>query len=254
MKIVLASGWYFPESLGGTEVYVRALASQLRIAGHNVFVAAPDPLSREERYYEHDGIQIYRYPTPSCPTRAECQGACVVRGAEYFHLWMQNLRPDIVHLHTFTTGLGIFELRAAKRAGASVFVTTHLPSVGWLCQRGTMVRWGESLCDGVAEVAKCSACALHARGLPKALAILAASLPAPWSRTGRILPGPLGTVLGMGDLIARNQRMQRECLELVDRFIVLTGWAKDALMQNGAPPEKIVLNRPGIDFSVEAKP
>jgi glycosyltransferase involved in cell wall biosynthesis len=39
--------------------------------------------------------------------------------------------------------------------------------------------------------------------------------------------------------------MQLECLEVVDRFVVLTGWAMDALMRNGARREKLALNRLG---------
>src|SRR5438552_18956040 len=42
VKIVHALGWYYPESLGGTEVYVAALCRRLRAAGHAVAVVAPD--------------------------------------------------------------------------------------------------------------------------------------------------------------------------------------------------------------------
>ncbi len=33
MKIVHVSGWYFPDSLGGTEAYVAAVAERLQAAG-----------------------------------------------------------------------------------------------------------------------------------------------------------------------------------------------------------------------------
>ena len=76
MKIVQAVGWYFPDSLGGTEVYVAGLCRRLRDAGQDVLVAAPDPAAAVERSYEHDGIPVYRYPifneplayTKRCPT------------------------------------------------------------------------------------------------------------------------------------------------------------------------------------------
>jgi len=74
MKIVQALGWYFPESLGGTEVYVAGLCRRLRAAGREVRVAAPDAGAPGERGYEHDGIPVYRYPAPSRPTRDESQG------------------------------------------------------------------------------------------------------------------------------------------------------------------------------------
>jgi glycosyltransferase involved in cell wall biosynthesis len=255
MKIVQALGWYYPESLGGTEVYVAGLSRRLRRGGHEVLIAAPDPQRNDERTYEYDGSCVYRYPIPSLPTRPESQGAVPVRGAERFHTWLKRQRPDVVHLHTFVTGLGLHEVQAAKASGARVIVTTHSSSLGYVCQRGTMMRWGESLCDGVCESVKCAACALHDRGLSKPLARLVAVLPLSFSRLAGRLPGKLGTTVGMGDLIARNQAAQRRMLVMVDAFVVLTRWAFDVLLANGAPHEKIVLNRLGMSWEqVTRKP
>jgi glycosyltransferase involved in cell wall biosynthesis len=246
MKIVQSAGWYFPDSLGGTEVYVAGLCRRLRAAGQEVLVAAPEPGADRDRTYEHDGVPVYRYPIPAAPNRAESQDLVVARGAERFHRWLAGQHPDVVHAHTFVTGLGLAELKAARQAGARVIVTTHSAALGWICQRGTMMRWGERLCDGLCRPMKCAACALHARGLPKALAAALGAIPAPVGRPARSLPGPLGTALGMGDFIARNQARQREMLRIVDRFVLLTEWALEAAAANGAPREKLALNRLGI--------
>ena len=120
MKIVQAVGWFYPESWGGTEIYVAGLARRLRAAGHDVSVAAPDTAHAGERRYEHEGLPVYRYPIPEHPTRAEAQGAVVVRGAGAFHEWLNAARPDIVHVHTFVTGLASTKSkRPARRAPAS---------------------------------------------------------------------------------------------------------------------------------------
>lgn len=245
MKVVQAVGWYYPESLGGTEIYVAGLCQRLRAAGHTVLVATPDPASPREREYEHEGVPVYRYPIPSAPTRAEAQGLAPVRGTQRFHAWLSSQRPDVVHAHTFVTGLGLAELKAAKAAGARVIVTTHSGSLGWICQRGTMMRWGEELCDGVCEPSKCAACELQHRGMPKPLARLVAATPNTVGRVGRALPGKLGTALSIGDLIRHNQAMQREMLATVDKFVVLTQWALHAAIVNGAPRERLALNRLG---------
>ena len=246
MKIVQSAGWYFPDSLGGTEVYVAGLCRRLRAAGQEVLVAAPEPGADRDRTYEHDGVPVYRYPIPAAPNRAESQGLVPVRGAERFHRWLAAQHPDVVHAHTFVTGLGLAELKAAKQAGARVIVTTHSAALGWICQRGTMMRWGERLCDGLCRPMKCSACVLQARGLPKALAVALGAILPSLGRPARSLPGKLGTALGMADLIARNQAMQREMLRLVDRFVLLTEWALEAAAANGAPREKLALNRLGL--------
>ena len=38
MKIAHLVGWYFPDSVGGTEVYVEGLCRWLRAAGHVVLI------------------------------------------------------------------------------------------------------------------------------------------------------------------------------------------------------------------------
>ncbi|MBI1725716.1 MAG: glycosyltransferase [Candidatus Rokubacteria bacterium] len=255
MKIVQAVGWYYPESLGGSEVYVAGLSQRLRAAGQDVTIAVPDPTGGAERTYDHEGVSVYRYPVPDAPTRAESQGRVVARGADRFHAWLARQRPDIVHAHTFVTGLGLAELKAARAVGARLFVTDHCGSLGWICQRGTMMRWGERLCDGICSPGKCAACALHHRGVPKPLALAVGAVPPNLGRVARALPGRIGTALGMSELIAHNQLMQREMLEITEKFVVLTEWAFEVVAANGAPREKLVLNRLGMSHhKIAAKP
>ncbi|MFQ5668803.1 MAG: glycosyltransferase [Candidatus Binatia bacterium] len=245
MRIIQALGWYYPESLGGTEVYVDGLSRRLRRAGHQVIVAAPDPARVDEQMYDDDGVPVYRYPIPRSPSRAECQGGVSVPGTEAFHSWLQRQRPDVVHVHTFVTGLGLQELKAAKATGARVIVTTHASSLGYICQRGTMMRWGVQLCDGLCEPAKCAACELQRRGLPRPLARVLAGIPHALGRVAGMVEGKVGTALGMRDLIIRNQAMQRKMLSTVDKFVLLTQWALEAVIANGAPRDRVALNRLG---------
>jgi glycosyltransferase involved in cell wall biosynthesis len=246
VKIVHVSGWYFPDSLGGTEAYVAAVAERLQAAGHQLFVAAPDPLNREPRSYVVDGLPVYRYPIPASPSRDEAQHVTSARGAEHFHEWLKQTRPDVVHFHTFVTGVGPHEIRAAREAGARVFATTHSGSLGFLCQRGTMMRWGRDLCDGRVSAAGCAACELQHRGLPRPLADAAGLLPPAVSRVARFIPGKPGTLLGMSDLISRNQELQRQMLRELDGFVVLTDVAHRVVTANDGTGGPIVLNRLGI--------
>src|SRR5215470_702940 len=151
MKIVQAVGWYHPDSVGGTEVYVAALSRALRAAGHDVVVAAPEPGSTAPRTYTYDGCEVFRYPIPVEPSRDEAQGDAPVRGAAHFHRWLSSTHADVVHMHTFVTGLGLYEILAAREAGSRVVVTTHASSLGYICQRGTLMLRGETLCDGVVD-------------------------------------------------------------------------------------------------------
>ena len=82
----------------------------------------------------------------------------------------------------------------------------------------------------------------------------AALIPPSIGAAGRRIPGKLGTVIGMTNLITHNQDAQREMLDLVDQFVVLTDWARNVLIANGAPPDKIALNRLGVRFPVTLRP
>jgi glycosyltransferase involved in cell wall biosynthesis len=248
MRIVQAAGWYLPTSNGGTEVYVSELAARLRAAGHEVLIAAPEAGGHEERTYSIDGFDVYRYPIPMRVTREEAQGRAPVRGAERFHEWLHVARPDVVHMHTYVTGLGLHEIRFVKSLGVRLIATTHSASLGFTCQRGTMMRWGTALCDGLVRPSKCAACQLQHRGVARAVAVGAGMIPSSLGALGRAIPGRLGTMAGMTNLIEHNQSAQREMLDLVDRFVVLSQWGREVLIANGAPAEKIALNRLGVRF------
>jgi glycosyltransferase involved in cell wall biosynthesis len=249
MKIVQAVGWYFPDRVGGTEVYVAGLSRQLRQLGHDVVVAAPDGAGDAPRTYDHDGARVYRYPIATPLTRDEAQGRVPVRGAEKFHRWIADERPDIVHFHTLVPGLDLNEVEAARQTGARIVATTHASSLGFLCARGSLVRWGTEICDGMSEVRKCAACALQQRGLPKSAARAVAAMPIAASERLRLIPGKVGTALGMPAMISHYQRQQSRLLESVDRFVVLTSWAARVVAANGAPTAKLALNRLGCQLT-----
>lgn len=248
MKIVQALGWYFPESIGGTEVYVAALARRLVESGHTVSIAAPDALNKSERHYEHEGIPVYRYPIPAEPSRDECRELVSVKSS--FITWLHDQQPDVVHFHTFVTGLGIIEVEAAKSMGARVIVTTHSSSLGYLCQRGTMMRWGEAPCDGIAIPSKCAPCELQHRGLSKLPALVLGSVPPLLGEGFSRIEGKIGSALAMGYFIAHNQEKQKRLLKAADKFVLLTQWAFNAVAANGAPPNRIALNRLGLSQEV----
>jgi glycosyltransferase involved in cell wall biosynthesis len=246
MKIVQAVGWYHPDSLGGTEIYVAALARHFRGCGHHVLVAAPEAGAQAPRSYDVEGCDVFRYPVPAAPTRDEAQGETAVRGSEHFHRWLHRTQADVVHFHTFVTGLGLPEIIEAKRAGSRVIATTHSSSLGFLCQRGTLMRRGRAICDGVVDAGRCAECELEHRGAGPFVARALSAIPPRLAGVARRLPGRVGTALAMTDLIVRNDRRQRAMLDAVDGFCVLTQRAADIVLANGAPPAKVIVNRLGV--------
>ena len=250
MRVIQALGWYFPDSLGGTEVYVAAVAREMQRAGIDVRIAAPAPGAARPALYEHDGIQVFRYPIPSTPTRAEARGETVAEGVQVFHEWLAAERPDVVHVHTFVTGLDLLEIERARHVGARVFVTSHSSALGYVCLRGTLLQWGHDVCDGLAAPRRCAACALQQRGLRRSVASAIAALPGSMTRLANRWDHPVGTAVGLPAYVASRMTRQRRLFDNIDGFFALTGAARAILVANGAPAAKVRINRLGIDSDV----
>ncbi len=255
MRIIHALGWYFPDSVGGTEVYVEALCRRLRAAGHDVLVAAPDVARNAPYQYVHDGVRVFRYPIPAEPTRDEAYHRTAVGGAAAFHAWLAEVAPDILHVHSFTTGLGLPDIRAARGLGIRVIATCHLPGLGYMCRTGELMQWGRQPCDGLVVPTKCASCALTVLGAPQPAARIVGAIPPRVSGILGRLPGRSGTAFGMSASIVERQDMQRELFDLVERFVVLNDTARRMLVANGSPSEKLAINRLGLSqHAVVRKP
>src|SRR5271155_669689 len=165
MKIVHALGWYFPESVGGTAGYVNGLAQRQRRFGHCVAVTAPQRMMGENRAYEHEGVPVFRYELRGeQPTRDECQARVPANGGEILLNWLRRERPDLLHVHTLTPSLNVLEFESIRALGIRLVLTNHMPSLGYLCHRGTLMRWDQVPCDGQVRTLRCSACCLNAAG------------------------------------------------------------------------------------------
>jgi glycosyltransferase involved in cell wall biosynthesis len=255
MRILHALGWYFPDTVGGTEIYVQGLVKRLQHRGHAALVAAPRPGAPDVEEYDHDGVRVVRYPIPATLSRAEAQGAMPVRGvAEVLAELFARFNPDIFHVHSLVTGLGVHEMRAAKDRGISVVYTNHLPSMGFACPRGTLLKWGTTPCDGYQPVETCAACALEARGLSQPLAQAVGSIPARLTRPVRWVPGRWMTAAAMTALVADGRNRQQTLAELADRIVVLNDSARHIFVLHGARPERVLINRLGISGALHRKP
>jgi glycosyltransferase involved in cell wall biosynthesis len=248
VKIAHLVGWYFPDSVGGTEIYVEGLCRRLRDAGHDVLVAAPDARHVVPTRYLHDRVPVFRYQIPAEPTRDEARHRRPMRGAEHLYRWLDDERPDVLHLHSFTTGAGLPEIREAARRGIRVIVTCHLPGLGYMCRSGELMRWGSEPCDGIAIPRKCAACNLTRLGLAQPIAEAVAATPLALSRALGEWQGRIGTAAGMAASVAEYQSMQREMFSLVDAFVVLNETGRRMLLANGSPAAKLALNRLGVSF------
>lgn len=241
MKILQVPFHYFPDAVGGTEVYVSALARRLRERGVSSEIAAP---GQKADRYSHEGFPVHRFGVTQNPADvAMLYGQGDRAATAQFTAILERTQPDLVHLHAMSPAISADLVRETKRRGIPVVFTCHIPAV--VCPRGTLLRYGREVCDGVWGVRKCTSCVLEAHGLPAMLAGVVSAVPTGLLRPARGFRGPAATALRMRELqIQRNQSVT-EFLRQVDHIVAVSGWLRDTLIANGVPSAKISLCRQG---------
>ena len=243
MKIIHVPFAFFPDPVGGTEVYVEALARQQQRLGAGSLVAAP---SEMEGVYEHRGLKVLRFPVKPVTELQDLYGEGDALAAESFGRLLDAERPDVVHLHAFTRAVSLRLVREAKRRNTPVVFSYHTPTVS--CLRGTLMYWGETVCDGVIDASRCTACAAHGLGVPKPLARLLPLVPRA-IRAGvaaRGLSGGAWTGVRLPELITLRHDVFRALTREVDHIVALCDWVKTVLLRNDVPSGKITVSRQGL--------
>nr|WP_281805434.1 glycosyltransferase family 4 protein [Methylocystis echinoides] len=243
-----AAAWYAPYHIGGTEVYVEGLVEELARRGIKSTIIVPRAAGAAA-VYEHAGTRVETYPVSDVPSKAELRDNS--RGPEFdgFLRCLAQNRGSIYHQHSWTRGCGLPHLLAAKGMGFSTVLTVHVPSN--ICLRGTMRRFGEMGCNGKIDETICGACWLHERGLSRPIAARVAALPLSVSRAAGQLSSRFGTALSARALASSKLDSMRMMISAADRVVAVCEWVHEALLNNGVPRAKLILNRQGISKSFE---
>jgi glycosyltransferase involved in cell wall biosynthesis len=243
MKILHVPFHYYPDQVGGTEVYVSSLAQHLLERGLQVEIAAPGDTHQE---YFHEGIKVHRFGVTKEPTDlAMLYGKGDPEATRQFISILDSTRPEMIHLHAMSPAVSTALLEEIKRRNIPVVFTCHIPGI--ICPRGTLVRNGKDACDAIWGLRKCTGCCLQAKGVPTVIGGMLSAVPV---EMGALVaacrrPGRTATALRMKSL----QKLRRERLVQfflrVDRIVAVSEWLQQALIVNGAPSEKLTLCRHG---------
>lgn len=246
MNVIHAVAWYFPESTGGTEVYVSGLVKELSALGiTNSVVAASNKSAPFD--YVNEGVAVHRYPFADEPVGAFARGERKPRDFDTFVAWLDRQPRGIYHQHSWTTSSGPHHLNAAKSLGFRTVLTAHVPAN--ICVRGTMVEFGTGPCDGRVTTERCAACWSHARGLPGPIARALGRIPMSVSQAACTLSAEsrLFTALGSRAMVQLRQRQLATMAEAADRIVAVCDWHAEALRRNGISAEKLTVSRQGVD-------
>jgi glycosyltransferase involved in cell wall biosynthesis len=256
MKILLALHQYFPEHVGGTEVYTHGIATRLKDLSHEVAVVtylespSGNPADFQTTETEYEGIKIFRISfnlsVDPYPAQAEYNNSLTAR---QFALILQNFRPDLVHF-THIMKLSGSTLQACSDAGIPFMVT--LTDFWVICPRHTLLKWDDTLCSGPWYKTLCIKCLHKTHGFfappvmnyPDLLLGLAA-----WSGS-RIFKKARSPVWNdTRALLLRNQFLRQQLLK-AEHVICLSDFQKSMIVKNGYPADKLMVLRHGIDSSI----
>jgi glycosyltransferase involved in cell wall biosynthesis len=244
VKVIHVPYTFWPDPVGGTEVYVDTLAREQRRNRLDAVVAAP---GAAESRYTHESLPVRRFPVAE-PVQdiRELYGDGDTVAANAFGRILDAEGPQVVHLHAFTRGVSLRLVREAKRRGISVVFSYHTPTVS--CQRGTLLRWGAEICDGRLEVRRCSQCSLHGLGLNRFGSIALGYIPTAVGETlGRAgLAGGVWTAARTTELMSLRHATFRSLVTEVDHVVAMSRWVSDLLLRNGVPSWKVSVSNQGL--------
>jgi glycosyltransferase involved in cell wall biosynthesis len=243
MRWLSFSAAHLEDSLGGTEVYVRRLATSLGRRGVDVTLGSYGSVPGVR---EVDGLSLVTLPGLPAPlTRWQRWGCEPFRLAEFDAL-LDSLRPDVVHLNSSLQANPPEFLGAARQRGARVLWTYHAP--GNTCLQTALLREGREPCDGLVEARRCARCTLVGSGMPGPLATAAAAFD--WGALSRLAPATARHPLEVRRGTERFRVRLAEALRSVDLHLTHSAWSREVLARNGVAASALMhlsLPPPALD-------
>lgn len=242
-RIAHCVGFYFPDMVGGTEVYVQDLLLELGKREVDGYVVA----ATNEVYRQYDwlGVPVIRYPSNWASIREYAPARPRAGLSKFQELILEN-RPDIFHLHSWTSGAGLNHLSQIARLGIPCIVTMHVPSA--LCMRGTMLLHGREACDGRIDEKRCAQCWSELVGVPSALAYAVAHLPRMSFEVGptsKIVSRAVTLLTARSRAVVQAHEL-RQMIDLSASIVAPSGWVHSGLLANGIEPGKLTVSRQGV--------
>ena len=158
MRVLYVTASYLPDSVGGVELHVAGLARSVREAGHDCAVFART--GREGQAHletardEVDGVPVVRLANTFEDATSFSMMYAHPGIADAFEVALDELRPDVVHVHHLTC-LSVSILERLKARDIPTVMTLHDFWMG--CPRGQRITAGLELCPEI-RLEKCVPC------------------------------------------------------------------------------------------------
>lgn len=231
-KILFALESFFPTHRAGTEVYVLNLCKYFQSKGYGVSVLIATTAHQAD--YTYEGISVHTFPIPEKPDARELNGLMPPHGIQQFIKRVIEIKPDLVHFHSFGRAINGYHLKAVKELGIKTAFTPHLGSI--FCIKGDLSLYGKENCDGRVDGKRCMACYFNNKGLKKPLAQILSYSINPFlklSLTQKIAPPALFQAQH------RKNEMQR-INKYADIIYSIAPWIQEAFKLNEIHKAKLI--------------
>jgi glycosyltransferase involved in cell wall biosynthesis len=248
MKVLHVPYHFDQNKLGGTEIYVVSLIKELEKLGVQGIIAAPTENLKIKNSI-HLGILVYLFEIDQESKIEYAYGQPDLIAAKNLIALIDELKPEIVHLHAKSAAINSEIMKTLKERGIKVIFTYHTPTV--TCPRGTMLLFGEKPCDGKINLNRCTACLLNKHGIPKNTAKLMSLLPKDIEYISKRVfkHSKVKLALGLKKLIFLGQKETIKFLSHVDQIVAVCNWVKKVVLTNGIDEKKVTLNRQGLPYT-----
>ena len=221
MKIIIISQYNIFSSIGGTEYYVDMLIKGLVEKGQEIIFITMGKQGEKTitKYIVHQQWQ-YKCIFLSAPifTSNEIQQHIVSATWNEILPILTLEKPDVIHVHTYTTFFNIRHFEKCKPICNNLFFTTHIPA--HFCPQGDLVKFNITPCDGFLY-SRCSLC-LFTSGFKVGLGNLVHSY---WQK-----------------VLSRLRHFNNLDVQLV----CVSGWQKQQAIKNGYSADRISVIRQAI--------
>ena len=249
MKVIHVLNAYLPEQIAGTEIYVNALARELKSFAVESKILIPNYGSNETISYQYEDVEVIKYAEPTLASREIITGEKAPSGLKNFLDILKNESPDIVHYHELagSIGIGNFHLKASFDLGFKNIITLHVAK--YSCKTGTLMYMGKEKCDGVIRNIRCSKCWLHHKGevgFRKKLITAGFTFTNFFNVDTSVFKNELGTALAFPKLIERFKKTLSNIQSHTSKIIILTEWYQNILLKNGIEKNHLQLIYQGL--------
>jgi glycosyltransferase involved in cell wall biosynthesis len=232
VKILLVTEYFYPQSSGGTELYVYNLAKALQKQNQQAEVLSL--FEGEQKQSVYNDLTINYIPFNRDFKTAIINGEEKADNVEIFCAAVQKINPDVIHFHTITTSIGAYHIEAIKRLGFKVVLTSHIAA--HTCIRGNLMQLGKFICDGKVEEKKCFNCYLQHKGIAEPLNYLSSFI---IRKTGF----PKNTA----KVVEHKKKELQKFQNSLDQLVVVSQWQREVFIKNGFNPHKLNLCRQAVE-------